>query len=152
MKALLPFFLALFFTGSALAQDPGEPVLDKYIFGVGQNSDSIAAALHDRFLGNGTALVGLFWMDSERRANADESSSTLAIVVSRTVKPGQIVFALLCDRVELRGFDADGNQVYSKDLEGFVFGDSAGGRYKKTLRDLPLIISRLEITFLGNYE
>ena len=68
------------------------------------------------------------------------------------VRPGEIVFALLCFGIEVRGFDAAGTEVYSKDLDGFTFGDSKGGRATRVLRDLPLSISKLEVTFLGNYE
>lgn len=74
------------------------------------------------------------------------------IQVWRIVWPGTTVFALLVFRVEIRGVDAQGETVYSRDLDGFTFGDSSSGNWSTNLQDLPAGICRVTITFIGNYE
>lgn len=135
----------------AYAQQP-EPVLEQYTFGMGQNSDGISAALHDKSLGRGTAKVTIGFADVSPQRNSNLSKGTVVINVSRKVAKGHVVFALLCDRIEVRGSNAAGEQIYSSDLPGFTFGDSKGGNYHKTLRTLPLAVCTLQITFFGNYE
>lgn len=136
-----------------VAQDPPTPLLEKYTLGVGQNSDGVAAAEFDKFFGGGTArAVVTYFHRSTIQLNPVATNGVLVLHVSRFVRPGEIVFALLCTGIEVRGFDASGKEVYSKDLDGFTFGDSKGGRATRVLRDLPITISTLEVAFLGNYE
>jgi hypothetical protein len=135
-----------------VAQVPTDPILETYSLGVGQNSDGVAVAEYDKYFGGGTARAVVSYFDRSARLDPAATSGVLVLHVSRFVRPGEIVFALLCFGIEVRGFDAAGTEVYSKDLDGFTFGDSKGGRATRILRDLPLTISKLEVTFLGNYE
>lgn len=135
---------------SAQAQD--EAVLEKYTLGVGQNSDGLAVALTDKYFGNGTARATLSFFDTDRSNDPTEDAGHLVLFVSRFVPRDTITFALLCFGIEVRGYDAEGTKVYSKDLRGFTFGDSKSGQYSKSVRDIPLSVARLEVTFLGNYE
>lgn len=136
----------------SFAQDPGDAVLETYTLGVGQNSDGIVSAQYDKYFGGGTARAAVSYFDRSSRMDPAGNSGVLVLNVSRFVRPGEIVFALLCFGIEVRGFDTAGTEVYSKDLDGFTFGDSKGGRATRVLRNLPLTISKLEVTFRGNYE
>jgi hypothetical protein len=137
---------------AVFAQDSVGPVLETYTLGVGQNSDGVVAAQYDKYFGGGTARAVVSYFDRNSRQDPAAKSGVLVLNVSRYVRPDEIVFALLCFGIEVRGFDAMGTLVYTKDLEGFTFGDSKGGRATRTLRELPLTISKLEVTFRGNYE
>jgi len=48
---------------------------------------------------------------------------------------GEKAFALLVSRVEVRGLDSAGTQLYARDLKGFIVGDSQPGigRGKSTI-------------------
>lgn len=128
---------------------PETPVLDLYI--VGQATEAwdqtrgFFAQIHDPNLGNGTARTTL-------QLRVGNTNAHLFLRVRRTVPPGQIVFALLVDRVEVRARNLLGEEIYARDLPGFVFGDSAGGRWSVTLRDLPANTAQVVVTFFGNYE
>jgi hypothetical protein len=145
--------LALLAPVTVHAQDePAPTALERYVLGVGQNSDGTASAINDRYFGNGTARATVAFFDPSRRYNPTDTVGTLVLNVSRYVRPDEIVFALLCFGVQVRGYDEAGALVHTEDLPGFTFGDSKSGRYTKALRNLPLSVSRWEITFLGNYE
>jgi hypothetical protein len=152
----LTFLASILLSVSAVtpsfAQDPVDPVLERYTLGVGQNSDGVVATEFDKYFGGGTARAVVTYFDRSPRLDPAAKSGVLVLNVSRFVRPGEIVFALLCFGIEVRGFDVNGGEVYSKDLDGFTFGDSKGGRATRVLRDLPLTISTLEVTFRGNYE
>ena len=140
--------LALFILNppSILADDP---ILETYIIGhgglLGGSLDGVRGRITDKFFGNGTAKARI-------KYKAREDSASLSLRVSRSVTPGEIVFALLVFRVEVRGFDTMGTLVYSRDLQGFEFGDSRAGKWKERLEDLPLNATRISVTFIGNYE
>ena len=142
-------FLAI--TASAFAQDD-PAVLEHYTLGVGQNSDGVATALRDKYFGGGDAHSSLAFLDTTRRQDPTAETGVLLLNVARFVPPGTISFALLCFGIEVRGFDEAGTVVYSKDLDGFTFNDSQSGRFTRVLRQIPLSVSRLEVTFFGNYE
>ncbi len=76
----------------------------------------------------------------------------LFLRVVRDTTETEIVFALLVFRVEIRAHDGGGNLVYTRDLPGFTFRDSAPGRWHERLAGLPTDLSQIEITFYGNYE
>lgn len=126
-----------------------EPILETYsvAYGSGQleNSSGIWAALFDRLFGGGTAKADVLF-------KSEDACSSLLLRVWRIVRPDEITFALLVFGVEVRGRDAQGEVVYSRDLEGFTFGDSSSGHWSQTLRDLPATIQEIQITYFGNYE
>jgi hypothetical protein len=143
--------LGLILTASANAQDE-RTILEHYTFGVGQNSDGVGSALRDKYFGGGDAHAALAFLDTTRRQDPTGETGVLLLNVARFVPSGTISFALLCFGVEVRGFDSAGTLVYSKDLPGFTFGDSKSGRFTRVLRQIPLSVSELEVTFFGNYE
>jgi hypothetical protein len=153
VSALLRTSIALAFllTASANAQNE-QPVLEHYTFGVGQNADGVGTAIHDKYFGGGDAHASLAFFDTTRRQNPNDKTGVLVVNVAHYVPPGTIAFALLCFGVEVRGFDGAGTLVYSQDLPGFTFGDSQSERYTRALRQIPLSVAKLEVTFFGNYE
>ena len=124
-----------------------EPILETYTIGHGGDfgAGGLTAVLRDRNLGNGTAETHIV-------LSPTADGSQLALRVTRRVRPGEITFALLVFRVEIRGHGAEGELLYSRDLDGFTFGDSSSGRWFERLRDLPAAIAQLTISFVGNYE
>ena len=129
-----------------------EPVLERYVFQVGSGDGAgTEATLHDRFFGHGTAQSRLVFTGPEALGDP-EGTGSLLLRVWRRVEPGEITFALLVFRVEVRGFAADGTTVYRRNLRGFTFGDSASGQWRRLLDDLPPSLVRLAVTFIGNYE
>ena len=136
----------------AVAQEVEAPILERYILGVGNNSDGVATVHYDKYFGNGTARASVTYFDRKPAADPTAESGVLVLGVARFVRAGEITFALLVFDIEIRGFDADGTLVYSSDLDGFTFGDSRSGRFTKTLRNIPATVSKLEVTFRGNYE
>lgn len=68
------------------------------------------------------------------------------------VAEGEVTFALLVFRIEIRGYDYSDTIIYSRDLDGFTFGDSKSGTWTKHLKVLPTSIKYITITFIGNYE
>lgn len=131
---------------SLLAQ---QPVLETYSINHGGNQSTklsgVDAELSDKFFGGGTTRAHI-------RFVAEDVSGSLSLLVFRTVEPGQTVFALLVNRIEVRGYDAAGGQVYARDLNGFVFGDSQPGIWSQELEDLPVTAQQIKIAFFGNYE
>ncbi|MDQ2695383.1 MAG: hypothetical protein M3Z21_08400 [Pseudomonadota bacterium] len=124
------------------------PVLERYHIRHGGDQGGgpeFAALLADGSFGNGTAKATVV-------LSFYEDAGSLSLRVWRRVRSGEITFALLVSRGIVRGYDGDGNLVYSHDLEGFVFGDSQSGKWSQRLSDLPASIRRINITFLGNYE
>jgi hypothetical protein len=135
---------ALAVAAAAPARAQGETVVERYSVAIGTSSAGAAAKLTDRRFGDGTARA--------RVAVAGGSdATTLSARVWRNVEPGEVVFALLVFKVEVRAYDAGGEVVFSEDLEGFTFGDSAAGDWKKGLT-LPAEAVRVDLTFYGNYE
>jgi hypothetical protein len=120
------------------APTPQEPILERHTLEPAQNAD---VKLFSKFFGGGSASLRIHF-----------TRAALELAVWRKVPSGTITFALLVDRVEVRGRSADGRVVYTKNLPGFVFGDSASGFWKETLTDLPASVSTLSVAFFGNYE
>jgi len=142
-------FLVLVFAtsspGSARAQ---EAILESYSIGHGGNQtlpQGLNATLTDSAFGNGTAR-------SRIQFDEGDVSSKLSLLVRRRVRPDEIVPALLVFRIEIRGLDGLGMPAYSRDLDGFAFGDRRSGLWVKKLNDLPPGIGQLSVTFFGNYE
>lgn len=143
---LLAFTIGAAGPSSSQAQD--EAVLESYTIGQGGNQappGGLAASLTDRSFGNGTAKALVQFAEGER-------SSSLSLLAWRRVRRDEIVPALLVFRVEVRGFDATGEAVYARDLNGFTFGDSRSGLWSKSLIDLPAALAQVRVTFFGNYE
>lgn len=153
MKAVIAIVLLFVVIGverprPALAQGPEpEPVLETYSVAHGGDGGAagLTAVLLDKNLGNGTAEARIVFSPTA-------TGNQLALKVTRRVRRGEITFALLVFRVEIRAYDAQDAPVYSRDLDGFTFGDSSSGRWFEKLKDLPADIARLTISFVGNYE
>ena len=126
-----------------------EPVLESYSITHGGDPETtpsgVKANLFDKFFGGGTTKARVAF-------NTKDNSSHLSLRVWRNVRSGEITFALLVFRIEVRGHDALGGLVYSRDLEGFTFGDSRSGQWSQKLQDLPVNIQQIRTTFIGNYE
>ena len=149
---LLTFLFITMFCAGVYAQtnqedDDGEfgTVLETYILDVGNSPIGVKASLLDGSFGGGDA-------ESSVNYSAKGNSGRLKLKVQRTVPPGNISFALLVFGIEVRGYDADGDLILKESLEPFSFGDSASGNWSKTLRNIPVALSRLEVRFFGNYE
>jgi hypothetical protein len=78
--------------------------------------------------------------------------SNLSLQVYRSLPPGTIAFALIVTNVEVRALNSQGALIYSRDLGGFVFGDSMSGNWSRSLSDLPANVALIKVTFFGNYE
>src|SRR5262249_1258976 len=130
-----------------------EPVLEEYTIGQGGTLatplDGFDSTLSDRGFGSSTGIAAT---RSIINFSTESDHSNLSLEVFRNVPSGSIVFALIVNRVELRAFDSKGDQVYSRDLSGFVFGDSASGKWSRILTDLPPNIAQIKVKFFGNYE
>jgi hypothetical protein len=130
-----------------------EPVLEEYTIGQGGtltlNLDGFDSTLSDRSFGG---VAGTAATRSIIHFSTESDHSNLSLQVFRRIPPGTIVFALIVNRVEVRAIDLKGEEVYSRDLEGFVFGDSASGNWCKALIDLPANISQIKVKFFGNFE
>jgi len=126
-----------------------EPVLENYSITHGGDPETtpsgVKATLFDKFFGGGAAKARVAF-------NTKDNSSRLFLRVWRKVRSGEITFALLVFRIEVRGYDALDGLVYSRDLDGFTFGDSSSGQWSQKLHDLPANIQQIRITFIGNYE
>jgi len=126
-----------------------ETTLEEYSVSHGGTSETnpsgFSAKLFDRYFGNGTAKASVTF-------KMRDDSGTLSLKVWRKVTKGEITFALLVFRVEIRGYDYTGTLIYSQDIDGFTFGDSQSGNWSKHLKDLPVDIQQIKITFFGNYE
>lgn len=126
-----------------------ETTLEKYSVSHRGTSETdppgFSAKLSDRYFGNGTAKASItFKMRND--------SGTLSLKVWRKVAKGEITFALLVFSIEIFGYDYSDTLVYSRELDGFTFGDSKSGNWSKQLKDLPANIRQITITFFGNYE
>jgi hypothetical protein len=142
--------LAPILAGVLRAQE--EPILDSYSLQVG-SADAVGVTAHvvDDFFGHGDAHARLLFV-GPKKFQDPTSTGTLSLRVWRKVPRDTISFALLADRVEVRGFDAEGELVESRELPGFVFGDSASGKWNRTLEAIPADVARIEVTIFGNYE
>ena len=143
----------VFQLGNAQRVSAQEAVLEAYTVGQGgtqsTNLEGLDARLTDQGLGGSP---GIGTAKSTLELSTGNTDSTLFLRVFRKVPSGTITFALIVTRVEVRAFDLQGVPVYSRDLEGFVFGDGASGNWSRTLTDLPANIAQLKVTFFGNYE
>ena len=151
-KASLRITLALIIGFGLLNAQPlyaQEPVLENYSLShggtPGARAGGIAVRLSDEHFGGGTAKARI-------RLKIKEGSARLFLNVYRIVVPGEVTFALLVFRVEIRGYDSEGSLLYSRDLDGFTFGDSKSGEWSAALRDIPAGIGQLRVVFIGNYE
>ena len=126
-----------------------ETTLEEYSISHGgtseTNTSGFSAKLLDRYFGNGTAKASVTFKMSD-------DSGTLSLRVWRKVAKGEITFALLVFRVEIRGYDYSDTLVYSRDFSGFTFGDSKSGNWSEDLKNLPVNIRQITVTFFGNYE
>jgi len=126
-----------------------ETTLEEYSVSHGGTSETnpsgFSAKLFDRYFGNGTAKASVTF-------KMRDDSGTLSLRVWRKVAKGEITFALLVFRIEIRGYDYSDTLVYTQDLDGFAFGDSKSGNWAEKLRNLPTNIRQITITFFGNYE
>jgi hypothetical protein len=132
-------------------------VLEKYSFALGTTGmagHSPGAELRsaDRFFGGGTARCRIKLLEESSAATLADRPMLLFLDVDRKIADGEIVFALLVFRIEIRGYDVNGSLVFSRDLSGFRFGDSASGRWYERLAGLPTRLTQLTLTFFGNYE
>lgn len=157
MKNEFGKMLVLCMVTIAGAAAQNRPVVESYSFQLGtpsSNTVSTGAELHftDRFLGNGTAQSVIRLLEQSSSSTLTERPLLLMLDVKRTVKPGEIVFALLVSGVEIRGHDSSGAQIFSRDLPAFSFGDSASGKWHERVPNLPTNLARLTVTFYGNYE
>ena len=139
--------MSLVFGASHVLAQEHDSILDSYTLAHGGDSGAsgLTAILFDENLGNGTATAHVVF------APAGDGSE-LALRVRRQVRRGEITFALLVFNIEIRAYDSEGALVYSRDLDGFTFGDSSSGRWFRRLKDLPANIAKLTVTFFGNYE
>jgi hypothetical protein len=126
-----------------------ETTLEEYSVSHGGTSETnpsgFSARLFDRYFGNGTAKASVTF-------KMRDDSGTLSLKVWRKVSKGEITFALLVFRVEIRGYDYSDTIVYSQDFSGFTFGDSKSGNWSEELKNLPANIRQITVTFFGNYE
>lgn len=126
-----------------------ETTLEEYSVSHGGTSETnpsgFSAKLFDRYFGNGMAKASVTF-------KMRDDSGTLSLKVWRKVAKGEITFALLVFRVEIRGYDYSDTLIYSQDLDGFTFGDSKSGKWSEELKNLPANIQQITITFFGNYE
>ncbi len=143
-------FLMILFIYSVSSQPAfaQEAILESYVISHGGNQDTnssgVVASLSDEFFGNGTAQAHITF-------RTKRNSSNLLLGVSRYVPPKTITFALLVFRIEVRGYDAAGELIYSHDLKGFAFGDSSSGNWSTNLENLQANTRQIRITFFGNY-
>jgi hypothetical protein len=150
-KTVCVVLLSLFWVvQAALAQ---ESILETYTLGQGGTASSslegLTAQLQDQGFGG---VPGLGTAQSSIRFETRADGSSLSLLVYRDLPPGTIAFALLVNSVEVRAFDLQGQQVYARTLEGFVFGDGASGLWLQILTGLPPQVAQLHLTFFGNYE
>jgi len=126
-----------------------ESLLERYVLSHGGTpggpSEGITAVLYDKYFGGGTAQASISFTTREK-------SSCMDVHVWRKVRRGTVVFALLVFRVEIRGFDAQGETIYSRDLDGFTFGDSSSGKWAASQEEMPAGVQQINISFVGNYE
>ena len=126
-----------------------EPILENYSIGYGSGEEAtnsgINVTLFDKFFGGGTAKAFLEF-------TTKNNSGNLTLKVWRNVRKGEISFALLVFRIEVRGYDSQSEVVYSRDLDGFTFGDSKSGNWSKKLHNLPASIQQIKVSYVGNYE
>lgn len=126
------------------------PLLERYVLDSLRAGRGPAYELTDQSLGGGDA-------HSQLRYRRGSGGGTLTLRVWRRVPRGNASFALLGERIEVRGYDFEGTVVYSRDFvglqqEGFLFGDSQSGDWRRTLRSIPASVRKLEVAFFGNYE
>jgi len=126
-----------------------ETILEEYSVSHGgmseTNASGFSAQLSDKRFGNGTAKASVHF-------KTKSDSATLSLKVWRKVSAGEITFALLVFSIEIRGYDYSDTLVYSKDLDGFTFGDSKSGNWSKEIRNIPSETQQIKVTFFGNYE
>jgi hypothetical protein len=130
-----------------------EPVLEAYTIGQGGSQslslDGFDSRLSDQGFGS---VPGLHATKSIIQFNTESDHGNLFLQVYRVIPKGTIIFALIVTRVEVRAFNSQGVNVYSRDLGGFVFGDGASGNWSQPLFDLPANVAQIKVTFFGNFE
>ncbi len=145
----ISFLIIIFICAVSSQQAFAQAILESYVISHGGNQDTnssgVVASLSDEFFGNGTAQAHITF-------RTKRNSSNLLLGVSRYVPPKTITFALLVFRIEVRGYDAAGELIYSHDLKGFAFGDSSSGNWSTNLENLQANTRQIRITFFGNYE
>ena len=140
--------LAAVLAVSTVDAGAADAILERYAVRLGaDDGGSVRAVLADPRFGNGTAQSRLIFEGAD-----GGTGPALSLRVWRTVGDGEITFALLVFRVEIRGYDAAGTAVYSRQLGGFTFGDSTSGDWRRTLSDFPDTTVRFAVVFYGNYE
>ncbi|BBA33715.1 hypothetical protein sS8_1758 [Methylocaldum marinum] len=125
-----------------------QSILEMYAISHGGStgiSPPLGATIDDQSFGGGTAKARL-------RFETAQDAGRLSLKVWRRVRSGEFVFALLVFQIDVRGYDDQGQLVYSTSPEPFSFGDSASGFWSANLEDLPPDIQKIEIVFYGNYE
>jgi hypothetical protein len=150
---ILLFLVSVFQLRDAQSVSAQEAVLEAYTIGQGSIQVSSLEGLDARLTDKGFGgSPGLGTAKSIVELNTESIDSSLFLRVFRKLPPGTIAFALIVTRTEVRAFDINGTSIYSRDLDGFVFGDSAPGDWSRTLTDLPPNVAQLKVTFFGNYE
>lgn len=125
-----------------------QSILETYAISHGGStgiSPPLGAKIEDQSFGGGTAKARL-------RFETAQDASRLSLKVWRKVRAGEIAFALLVFQIDIRGYDDQGQLVYSASPEPFSFGDGASGYWSANLEDLPPNIQKIETVFYGNYE
>lgn len=147
------YLLSAVLAAAALLPRPAAaqlPLLEKYTLESLGEQRGLVYDLYDQSFGGGDAQGRI-------QLRRQGSSRTLYLRVWRRVRAGHTSFALLGERVEVRGFDVEGSVIFSRDFtglteEGIYFGDGSSGTWLRTLREIPPAVRKLEVTFLGNYE
>jgi hypothetical protein len=147
LLALAALLLLLFDAQHAHAQ---LPLLERYTLESLSLRRGTVYELQDGSLGGGDAQARLHF-------KREKDAGTLRLRVWRRVPAGTTSFALLGERIEVRGYDFEGTTVFSRDFvgldrDGIHFGDSRSGTWQRTLRKVPAAVTRIEVAFLGNYE
>lgn len=152
MKNLLRILMILFLclAWNAAAQ-VSPPVLEQYDFEMGDSGGELTFL--DQRVGRGTAQMRF-------ELRVCQNAHDLRLEVFRHVPPGQVIFALLLERVEITFYNSAGAAIRMIVLdeslgEGglFILGDSNDGyfRLQRTFKGLNSA-RRVTISLFGNYE
>jgi hypothetical protein len=146
---ILIVFLTFAFNAGAQVSPP---VLEQYNFEMG-TSGAVELSFLDQNIHNGSAQFRL-----ELRKCQNEHD--LRIEVFRHANPGQILFALLLERIEITFYNSSNTPIRTIVLDEslgnqglFIIGDSNDGyfRAQRTLKGLTAA-RRVTISLFGNYE
>jgi hypothetical protein len=148
LRILMILFLYLVWNADAQVSPP---VLEQYNFEMGDSGGELTFL--DQRLGRGTAQMRI-------ELRTGQNAHDLRLEVFRHVPPGQVVFALLLERVEITFYNSEGAAIRKIVLdeslgEGglFILGDSNDGyfRLQRTFKGLNSA-RRVTISLFGNYE